>query len=244
MPPTYSQALQALKKDEFKEWDTPQQIRSLRLHDPSPPHNSVLHWAISANVFCRIPSTLITLETLLIKNQNGITCLHYVAGKGLLHEIAQPTLSEALLLTSDGNPNGDTPLHYAAAHRQLRSVPKAFLTAKSLHTPNLQRWTPFLWAANTGHLDDIPCPLLTPQAILKPLDPHDPESTALHWALFGNRLSEIPHGILPLHTLETLLKEPRFTQKENLKIWLESEKRYQKKRTVQDAVEKAHHPAI
>jgi len=100
------------------------------------------------------------------------------------------------------------------------------------------RTTPFHWAAEAGHLSQIPKEFLTEKALLTP---DDKGRTPLHYAARESHLDQTPIK-LRLSTLKALLEWEATS--EASQAWLKNEIQARKKKEVQESLQNCDHPEL
>ena len=150
-----------------------------------------------------IPKDFLTQET-MFKDAGYSYPFDYAVAYGHVDQVPAEMVTNENLLSLRGKPL--SPLHSAAIHGMLHTIPVQFLTAancKELSTYNQKnnQNSCFHYSAYNKHLDDIPAHLFTLENMLL----ENPVGcTPLHWVALAGQLDQVPSEWL---TTEVLLAD-------------------------------------
>jgi len=159
------------------------------------PNHLPLHFIAQHGKFKDIPKTNLNATSLLKKDRNGNTVLHFCTAH--LKKLPKEILTLENLTTR--NKQMETIFHWAAREINLDKIPQRLLTKDTIFLTDNAKQTVFSTAAEFGSLDQIPREFITLENLKR--------TNAVPLAAENGHLDTIPEEFLTFETLNLRNKE-------------------------------------
>lgn len=153
--------LQAIECDQINEIPKELLNKGILLNHCETIDSTYLHAMASMGKLHQIPSILY-LDKIGYKDQNGENLLHATAEKGRLNDF--PITKELETLVKEENKFGETPMHRVL---KLKDVPQEFLTRENLKKRNWSGETPIHKSTNVYGVSYLPLDLISEEDLLE-----------------------------------------------------------------------------